>query len=195
MVSALLLAAGESTRMGQLKALLPWSGVPLIRYQAEQMLAAGVERLVIVVGHRAVEVLDHVSPDPRVAIVENPLYQTGKVSSILAGVRATPRGSHILIVGVDQPRPVTLVAQTIDAHLTSGASITIAGCAGRRGHPVVFAPALRPELLAIDEASQGLRAILQRHATAVRVIDTGSPLALVNLNSADDYAAAQRLIP
>ena len=50
-----------------------------------------------------------------------------------------------------------------------------------------------PELLAIDEATQGLRAVLQRYATAVAVVDTGSPLALVNLNTPEDYQQALRL--
>jgi molybdenum cofactor cytidylyltransferase len=193
-VSALLLAAGESTRMGELKALLPWSGVPLIRYQTEQLLAAGVERLVVVLGHRAAELCLHVASKPRVTVVENPDFRTGKVSSILAGLRAIPPEDHVLILSVDQPRPAALVAQTLDAHLASGAPITIAGVGGRRGHPVVFSWMLRSELLAIQEATQGLRAVLQRHAPGVQVVDTGSPLALVNLNTAEEYAAAQALV-
>jgi hypothetical protein len=57
---------------------------------------------------------------------------------------------------------------------------------------VLFAPALRPELLALDEATEGLRAVLRRHADAVRLSETGSALALVNLNRPEDYAAAWR---
>ena len=62
---------------------------------------------------------------------------------------------------------------------------------GRRGHPVLFAPGLRAELLALDEATEGMRAILRRHADGVRLSETGSALALVNLNRPEDYAAAR----
>jgi CTP:molybdopterin cytidylyltransferase MocA len=86
-----------------------------------------------------------------------------------------------------------LIASTIGHHLISEAPVTVAGYAGRRGHPVLFAPALRAELLAIDEATEGLRALLTRHSAGVRVYDTGSPLALVNLNRPEDYEAARRL--
>jgi CTP:molybdopterin cytidylyltransferase MocA len=58
---------------------------------------------------------------------------------------------------------------------------------------VLFAPALRPDLLSISEETQGLRAVLQRYRDGVVVCDTGSPLALVNLNTPEDYAAARAL--
>ena len=192
-VGAILLAAGESTRMGHLKALLPWHGQPLLAYQAQQLVDSPVERTVVVLGHRAAELRALLPETPRVVAVENPAFRSGKVSSILAGLQALPPGWHALILGVDQPRPARLIAQAVAAHLRSGTLVTVAAHAGRRGHPVIFAPALRAELAAIDEATQGLRAVLQRHAAEVRLCETGSPLALVNLNTPADYEAARLL--
>jgi molybdenum cofactor cytidylyltransferase len=192
-VVAVLLAAGESTRMGDLKALLDWDDQPLIAYQAAQLLATTVERTIVVLGHRAGEVAARLPHHPRVETVSNEDYRSGKVSSIVAGVRAAPVESHVLVLGVDQPRPASLVQRVIDAHLASTAPITVAGSGGRRGHPVLFAPALRPDLLSITEETQGLRAVLQRYRDRVVVCDTGSPLALVNLNTPEDYAAARAL--
>jgi molybdenum cofactor cytidylyltransferase len=189
-----LLAAGESTRMGDLKALLAWEGgQPLIEYQVEQLLATAVERVVVVLGHRAGELRRLLPIDARLTAVDNPDFHSGKVSSIVAGARACDATAHVLVIGVDQPRPAELVERTVTCHVSGVAPITIAGYGGRRGHPVIFAPALRNELVAIDEATQGLRAVLQRHASNVAVCETDSPLALVNLNSPDDYAAARRL--
>jgi molybdopterin-guanine dinucleotide biosynthesis protein A len=65
--------------------------------------------------------------------------------------------------------------------------------ARRRGHPVIFTPVLRDELLRLEEATQGLRAVLARHACAVQVVETGTPLALLNLNTPEDYEAGRRL--
>jgi molybdenum cofactor cytidylyltransferase len=193
-VHVVLLAAGESTRMGELKALLPWAGgQPLIAYQAAQVLASPLERVVVVLGHRADEVGAHLPGDERLRTTLNPEYRSGKAGSIVAGVRATGEDAHVLVLGVDQPRPAELITQVVAQHRRGGSAITVAGYGGRRGHPVLFAPELRDELLAIDEATQGLRAVLQRHAGDVAVVETGSPLTLVNLNTPEDYRQALHL--
>lgn len=176
--------------MGELKALLTWEGVPLVRYQAETLLAAPIERLVVVLGHRSEELAALLPSSPRLQAVHNPDYASGKVSSIVAGVRTAEPDEEILILGVDQPRPPALIARVCAEHASR---ITIAGFRGRRGHPVIFAPALRAELLALDEKTEGLRAVLRAHSDHVRVVETDDPLALVNLNTPDDYAAALRL--
>ena len=179
--------------MGQLKAQLTWEGGPLLRYQADALLAAPEERLVVGLGYRAGELEPLLPSTPHLQVVRNPDYASGKVSSIVAGVRALPAEAHVMILGVDQPRPPSLIARVSEAHTYSGTSITIAGYQGRRGHPVLFAPALRDELLALDEATEGLRAVLRAHTDDVHVVETDDPLALVNLNTPDDYAAALRL--
>ena len=189
-VAVVLLSAGESTRMGQLKALLTWHHQPSFVYQVEQLLESPIERLVVVLGHRADELRALLPADPRLKVVLNPDYASGKVSSIVTGVGAVDDGQHVLVLGVDQPRPAATIRATIAAHLASDAPITIAGNGGRRGHPVIFAPGLRSELLALSEETQGLRAVLTNHAASVQVVDTGDPLTLVNLNTPADYEAA-----
>jgi molybdenum cofactor cytidylyltransferase len=193
MTTAILLAAGESTRMGRLKALLEWEGQPLLRYQADQLLAAPIERLVVVVGHRRDELTPLLPESPILDVVVNSDYASGKVSSIVAGVRAVPAGSDALLLGVDQPRPAALIRTVLEAHREGGGSITVAGYRGRRGHPVVFGAALREELLTISEETEGLRSVLRGHPEGTLVVETDDPLALVNLNTPADYAAARLL--
>lgn len=220
-ITAILLAAGESTRMGQHKALLPWEGRPLLAYQVAQLLASPISCIVVVLGHREAKLRCLLPSDPRIVTISNPEYQTGKVSSILAGLPHVPDDAHILILGVDQPRPASLIQAVCQAHLgasspNKGASrtdtshgrtdgppvhasterpawITIAGYGVRRGHPVIFHPDFRADLAGINEATEGLRAVLRRHAPAVHTCDTGLAVALVNLNTPDDYVAALRV--
>jgi molybdenum cofactor cytidylyltransferase len=192
-IDAVLLAAGESTRMGQLKALLEWEGQPLLRFQIDALLAAPVERVVVVLGYRQTELTPLLTSDARVKVVHNADFASGKVSSIVAGVGEARPDAHVLILGVDQPRPSATIRTTIEAHLSGGHAISIAAYEGRRGHPVIFSPALRTDLLALDEATEGLRAVLRAHHAAVQQVETGDPLTLVNLNTPEDYAAALRL--
>lgn len=214
-VWAVLLAAGESARMGRLKALLPWpvacpdpahpgpggaspaaelrpGQTTLFEYHLAELSGAPLDRIVVVLGHQAERLAPLVTGRARVVV--NPAYATGKCSSIIAGVRAVPRGAHVLVLAVDQPRPRGVLARLIASHVAGDHEITVATHAGRRGHPVAFAPALRPDLLAITEETEGLRAVLRRHASAVSTVDFDSPLVLVNLNTPQDYEAALRLL-
>ncbi len=103
-VSAVLLAAGESTRMGTLKALLPWQGSTLVEYQVDSLLRAGVTEVVVVVGHRAAEVEAAVGGREGVVAVVNPDYRQGKTTSIKAGLRSvSPDAGAVLILAVDEP--------------------------------------------------------------------------------------------
>jgi molybdenum cofactor cytidylyltransferase len=194
--AGLLLAAGESTRMGQSKPLLPWKGTTLVRFQADQLLEAGLERVIVVAGYRADAVkaaLEGLPPD-RVAVVVNEAYAQGKVGSILRGLRALgPAADPILVLSVDQPRPAWLIRQVLDAHGRAQAPLTIPTYQGRGGHPTVFAGRLYPEMLAINEESQGLRALVERYRALAHRTETGTPLTLLDLNEPEDYATAQAL--
>src|SRR5262245_36149886 len=89
MIPAVVLAAGKSTRMGRTKALLPLGGDTFVSRIVHTFRSAGVEDVVVVVGHDAELVsraLSAMEPAPRVIL--NPEYETGQLSSILAGLRA-----------------------------------------------------------------------------------------------------------
>lgn len=87
-----MLAAGESTRMGTPKPLLPWFGATLVERQSEALLKAGVDDVYVVTGHHACEVHPRVH-GPRIHRVLNPHYKLGKSTSIRAGLAALPTGS------------------------------------------------------------------------------------------------------
>ena len=74
-IAALLLAAGESTRMGRMKQLVPWDGRPLVAWQAEQLRDGGADEVVVVLGHRAEEIRAAVPSWCRVVV--NEAYGTG----------------------------------------------------------------------------------------------------------------------
>ena len=192
-VGAVVLAAGASSRMGSLKAVLPWKGTTLAGYVVRELMQVPIARIVVVTGNGSDEVAAAVPRDPSVAFVANDRWEDGKAGSVTRGVAALPEGWHVLVAAVDQPRPAALLRMVIGAHLEGlgdGRVATIAAYMGRRGHPIIFVPQLRAELLQIDEATAGLRAVITRHAAAVRVADGGDRDALLNLNTPEEYTAA-----
>jgi molybdenum cofactor cytidylyltransferase len=190
-VSCVVLAAGESSRMGQQKALLPWEGSTLLAYQLAQLSSVdGVREVVVVTGHESAPVVRIADQCPIAKTVHNSDYKSGKVSSIVAGLSAIAHGAtDVLLLAVDQPRPADITRALVREHVDGRSMITVPVHAGRRGHPVVFRRALLPELIAIDEASEGIRAVLQRHRDATLEVAFDDPIVLVDLNRPSDVPA------
>jgi molybdenum cofactor cytidylyltransferase len=189
-VSAVLLAAGRSRRMGTPKALLPWHGTTLLQYQLAQLAEPDeVTEIVVVTGHRAAEIEPLVAGAAKARCVRNAAWESGKVSSILTGLRAlSPDCDAVLLLAVDQPRPAAVLRALLDEHVRARPPISLPAFEGRRGHPVLFDRALLPELLAIDEATLGVRAVIARHAPDVREVPCADPAVLLDINIPADLA-------
>jgi molybdenum cofactor cytidylyltransferase len=188
-VAALLLAAGESTRMGRLKQLLPWDGRPLVAWQAEQLRDAGAGEVVVVLGHEAEQIRPAVPS--WASVIVNETYRQGRATSLRAGALMLPDDTEALfILSVDQPRPAWLAQRLVERWRETRAPIVSLKFPRRFGHPVLVAGALLPELRAVDEASQGLRAVVQRHAGEAIVVTIDNAALDVDLNTPADYEAA-----
>lgn len=199
--SAILLAAGVSRRMGTLKALLDWQGRPLIVHQIVALREAGADEVIVVLGHRADELQARIGANRdvydvgAVRCVVNSDYAEGKTTSIKAGLRAISRPNDnspgpILLLNVDQPRSVGVIRRVLSAHLDGDALITIPTSDGKGGHPIVVSRALYQELLEINEVTQGMRAVTERHLNASRRMELGAPELLWDINTPKQYQAA-----
>jgi molybdenum cofactor cytidylyltransferase len=189
MIAGILLAAGESTRMGQLKALLPWRGTTLLQSQVAALEAGGVQPLIVVLGHRAEELRDLLPPF--VQVVVNERYREGKSTSIVAGVAALPADAEgAIVVAVDQPTEAEIIHALADAYGPEHPPILLPSVNHRRGHPTLFGRGAYPDLLAITEEHEGLREVMTRHERDIRYVNVGTELVRANLNSPPEYEAA-----
>lgn len=190
-ITAVLLAAGESSRMGQPKPLLPWGRVPLVRYQAGALAEAGAGDIIVVLGPSTGDAEAHLSGLDTVRTVFNQQAPEGKTTSVRLGVsQVTEDADGILLLAVDQPRTAEIMRRVIEAHTAGSALITHPTYEGRGGHPIIFDASLTDELLAVTEERQGIREVVGRHMDSVQRVELGDPMVRLDLNTLDDYHAA-----
>ncbi|MCC6620655.1 MAG: NTP transferase domain-containing protein [Deltaproteobacteria bacterium] len=193
--AALITAAGASSRMGRPKALVAWRGAPLLLHQARVLAKAdGMGEIVAVLGGDAARIRGEaaswtVTCDLR--LVDNPRWAEGRSTSLEAGVAAlrTPPTDALLIVAVDQPLVPEVVAALLAAWAPDDRAL-VPSHAGRRGHPVMLAAALLPELARASRHPEGLRDIVR--AAAPREVEVASDLIHLDLNDPDAVARAHR---
>ncbi len=189
---AILLAAGESLRMGRPKALLPWRGETLLSHQLDALSAAGVDRTVVVLGHRPEDLQPILQGRNGVTGAINPDYAQGKTTSIKAGLAALgpDRPAVILLLHVDQPRSPETIRQVLRRHAESQGLITIPTYGGKGGHPIALDPSLLPELRGITEEAMGVKSVVRAHQDATFRTEMATPEVLWDLNTPEEYNEA-----
>lgn len=185
-VAAILLAAGESTRMGSPKPLLSWGDETLIEYDVRQLRDAGVDDVVVVVGH-AMEGITPLAKAAGARVVFNASYAIGRATSLAAGATAIKAADRVVVANVDQPRPGDVMRRLLAEHR---GDVTVPTHEGTRGHPVVLDGSLLPELRSASDKTLGLRAVVERPGRAVHEVAFDSPLVLLDLNTREDYEEA-----
>ena len=183
-VSAVLLAAGLSRRMGRPKQLLLLNGKPAIRCCTEALLAAGVSDIVAVLGTGSEGAARALAGFP-VSFAYNTDPESDMAGSVRAGLRRVSDSSTgVLVCLADHPLvlPETMIA-VIDAHRIDPRMIVVPRFEGRRGHPTLFPkPALR-------ELSSGatLRDVIAHHCDLVRLVEVADEGVVLDMDTPDDY--------
>ena len=195
-VEAILLSAGESSRMGTPKALLDWFGQPLVLSQAEALFEGGANRVIVVTGAHHDEISDTIADTPNITVAANPDWSRGKTTSIKSGLRElSPSCQTLIVLAVDQPRPAWAINQALKSHLHSKSPVTSPRYFGHGGHPLLFDAALFPELAKISEEHEGLRDVMKRYDRDINRVHFDNPVVRFDLNTPKDYEAALRTYP
>ena len=193
-VAAILLAAGRARRMGAFKPLLPFGTRTVVEACVDNLLRAGVEEIVVVVGHRGDEVRESLRAWP-VRFASNDAAASEMGESIARGVeQVSRRAGAVLIALADQPAvPPEAIKRIIEFQLESGAHLIVPEWQGRGGHPVLVDLTFREELLRLDPR-RGLRGLFERHRHEVRRLAAASPYVARDLDTWEDYLALHREI-
>jgi molybdenum cofactor cytidylyltransferase len=187
MISAILLAAGESRRMGEFKQLLPLNGKTFVECCVDNLLAAGVEEILVVTGHREKDVRQALA-HRKVKFVFNALYREGMSSSIISGVAALDeKTTAILIALADQPQlDAVIIKKVVDVYEAKQPLLVVPTFANRRGHPIILDAKLKQEILAIDP-NEGLRQVVHAHLQEILFVEVTDKAVLFDFDYPQDY--------
>lgn len=190
-VSAILLAAGKSTRMGRCKQLLPLAGHPTIVRCIQTLVAAGITDIVVVTGANRDAIASAIGHLP-VRMVVNPDHAGDMASSVIAGLGAVPEDCRgVMICLADQPLvSVESCRRLLEQHAAAPDKTTIPLFEGKRGHPVVLPLHLATEL----QTGGTLRDIISRHQDRLQLVEVSDRGVLLDMDTPEDYHEFERLL-
>jgi molybdenum cofactor cytidylyltransferase len=187
MITALILAAGQSKRMGQPKMLLPWGETTVLEKVIATFKAARVDDILVVTGGNRQRVEALVGDSVRT--VFNPDYAGGEMlSSVQAGLAGLKPETEAVLIGLgDQPQVQERTVQAvIDAHRKSSVALTVPSFQMRRGHPWLVARPHWDEILGMRPPAS-LRDFLNRHADEIQYVELDNSSILQDLDTPEDY--------
>ena len=188
MISTIILAAGQSKRMGQPKMLLSWGELTVIEHVIITFLKAGIDDILVVTGgvrEQVERAIDHYS----VRKIHNQDYAAGEMlSSLQCGLRAMPLESQAVLIGLgDQPQILEQSIRSIcEAYQESKSRLIVPSFQMRRGHPWLVTRPLWGEILEL-KAPESPRDFLNRHAAEIHYLNMDTPSILADMDTPQDY--------
>jgi len=188
MIAGLILSAGESRRMGRDKALLTYYGRTFLATILGNLIAAGMARVTVVLGHHA-EIIQEEVDLAAARVVVNHQYARGQTSSLQAGLAAALADfpEAIVLCLVDHPAISAGVIAIVKAEFESSHPLVVIPThQGQRGHPILINHALFAELLALPP-EQPANAVIRKYRHATRFVEVSDPGVLLDVDNPTTY--------
>ena len=187
LISAIILAAGESRRMGEPKQLMPLGKTTILERTVDNFLNSEVHDVIVVVGYKAEEIISLIA-DRSVAIAVNSAYREGMSTSIVAGLSLISDNTQgVMLALADQPfidsHTINHLIEAFGAH---NKNIATPVYQGKRGHPVIFAIKYKEELLRL-KGDIGGKEIIGQHPDDILEVTVNCEGICVDINTVDNY--------
>lgn len=193
MISAIILAAGLSSRMGFPKQLLELGNRPLIRIVTENVLASAADEVVVVTGCREDEVKAAIKDLP-VKIFFNPQYGEGQGTSLALGVKSVNlKTTAFMVFMCDQPFISPPLINTVIREFEERQSLALRPIyQGMPGHPVIFSYSLSTELEAL-KGDEGARQVLKKLGNKVDYLQVQDEAAILDVDTPESYQKLKQM--
>jgi molybdenum cofactor cytidylyltransferase len=188
MISLIVLAAGKSTRMKENKLLLKLNGDTLIEHVVKVAKGSNADEVVIVLGYEAMKIKEHLAKiGCKVVINEN--YMKGQSESVKVGLSAISSNTEAVMI---LPADVALIEpesinRIVEEYTRSKNRIVIASHQQQSGHPILLDRTLFPEVSKIDEDTQGLKAVINRHRAEIKYVEVDTENVLTDIDTREEF--------
>ncbi len=192
-VTAIILAAGLSSRMQSFKPLLPFGQSTTLGHTIKTFQHAGINEILVVVGYRYKEITKFLGP-LNIKFTYNDKFHEGMFTSIISGIKALPRNTEaFFLLPVDIPLVKPQTIQTLCAEFkTSSEGILYPGFSGTRGHPPLISTSYCQPILSWH-GQGGLVNFLNQHDKDAKTIDTQDPGILLDMDTPKRYEYLKKI--
>jgi len=187
MIWAMILAAGESKRMGKPKLLLPYGEKTIIETIVETIVSSNVENTLVILGSDREKIEEKIKNSP-VEIVYNRDFRSGMLSSVQCGLKTLPEETRaVLVVLGDQPKiSADVINKLIDAYKSTGKGIVLPAYKKERGHPVLIDLKYGEEVESLSP-EVGLRGTVYNHPEDILEVEVETPSIFQDIDDESDY--------
>lgn len=184
---AIILAGGESRRMGRPKMLLPFRGKTMLEKVIDHVTGSKVDHTLVVLGAEKEKVGELIKNYP-VTHCYNDNYKEGMLSSVKYGIKRLPDNCRaFLVFQGDQPLILSSTTdKVVDAYKAAGKGIFMPVFNNRRGHPLLIDSKYRPDVEQLD-SNYGLRGLAAKFPDEVTGIEVDDPGILLDFDTPEDY--------
>ena len=187
MVSAILMAAGESKRMGKPKQLMPFGRSTILEQAVDNLLSSKITEIIVVLGYKAEEMIKTIASRP-VKIAVNPMYQLGMSTSIVTGLNLIDdKTQAVMLALADQPLVDSkTINQLIEEFCNHNKGIAVPAYQGKRGHPVIFSIKYKKELSGLT-GDIGGKQVINQHSDDILEVSVDSESINIDIDTKNDY--------
>jgi molybdenum cofactor cytidylyltransferase len=187
-ISLIVLAAGKSTRMKENKLLLRLDGETLIEHVVKAANESRVDEVIVVLGYEAAKIKERLAK-AGCKFVINENYMKGQSESVKVGLSTLPDSAEAVMI---LPADVALVDpksinRVLEEYRGSKNTIMIASYHQQSGHPILLDRAIFPEISRIDEKTQGLKAVINRHRAEIKYVEVGTENVLIDIDTREEF--------
>ena len=188
MISAILLAAGQSKRMnGENKLTKEIQGIPLIKLSVKNILASSINELIIVLGHQKEIIEQLIKKNEKIKCVFNKDFESGMASSIKTGLNHLSEDAEAFFICLGDMPMVNKNVFNLLIKSKNNREIIVPTYNGKQGHPVLFSKSMKKQIMTI-EGDVGAKKILQLNKDKILDIKTNDQSIIKNYNTQNDFS-------